>query len=270
MTTHRRFMSLVFLAMLALPPLARDCVAQQIKTDPDPVQFGQSCRYFIDPPYQNGGSYRWEYNLTAPVQGPSRALSGVSADAATTLEDLPGTYEVRCFMTPQKSRDNPNPVELPPLTKTVVVPKPDGYTVSGTGVNTPLGSDCSIEFRITSGGVPANYVSGLAQESITNFVQYDQHGGKRYPDPSGWVPTSTTDPLYYRFKLSGGKIIDLKSYNESENTYTNRIPGSVLQALDQEIRIQFTYSGGFKDYATLTPKRRFTFKHVDNHTFKVD
>ncbi len=169
-------------------------------------------------------------------------------------------------------QSNPNPPNVV-ITKSVVVPKPDGYTTTGTGVVTPLGSDCRIAFKLSSGGNPAtDYVGGFAQEKITNNVVYDRFGNA-FPQRDGdWVPTDGSDPLAGRFAIDTqtASIIDLKRFDTTDmQSYSGTINGSKLQTLNQQMRIKFTYPGGVVDYAIL-PSVNFTFSKSDDGSYQID
>lgn len=188
----------------------------------------------------------------------------------TVFEAIPGTFEVRCTIGLSGNILNPFPSPIV-LTKTVVVPKPDGYTVTGTGVPTPLGSDCVITFHVTQGGNQTFYIAGFAQEKIRNLEAYDYTGHvfARAPD-TNWTPTGPGDPLADRYTISGGTIVDKKMYNDENGAgYATRPNGDTLQTLDQDIRIKFTYPDGSVDYANL-PSRSFIYKKSGASSYEVD
>lgn len=164
---------------------------------------------------------------------------------------------------------NPDPPPIV-LTKNIAVLDPDGYTVIGTNVSTPLGSFCVIKFRITAGGVPCDYVGGFAQERIRNQVLYF-HVGPSQPQPdSGWVPTGPQDPLADRFYLDLADIIDKKYYDyDPKAGYMTMLNGATLQTLDQDMRIKFSYPNSVVRIVDL-PSTSFTYKKTGPGSYEIE
>jgi hypothetical protein len=242
--------------------LSHNAQAQAIKIDPTTIVFGQTVRYYIDPPLTPPVStYTWEYKCTAPATTGWGPMSATNSDSTeTVVEALPGSFSVRCSITFKRMSDGSRPDPIT-LSLDVVVPKPDGATITGLGQATQLGTDYPITFQVTQGGQPSGYIKGFAQEQATNLKLFDYQGNATSYADSGWSPASPDDPLAGRFTIKdGGRIVDLKNYNDENGAgYANRLVGEKLETLTQEVRIKFTYADGTVDYASLG-KVNFTYK----------
>lgn len=243
----------------------------KIETNPSPVRFGTTCIYSISNPPSNASTYSWEYKYTAPIATNWGMLSSTNTTPTQfVFEAIPGTFEIRCTIGLSGNILNPFPSPIV-LTKTVIVPKPDGYTVTGTGVPTPLGSNCIITFHITQGGNATFYIAGFAQEKIKNLELYD-YAGVVYAQPADtdWIPTGPGAPYADRYTISGGTIVDKKLYDDGNRAgYATRPNGDTLETLDQDIRIKFTYPDGSVDHANL-PSRSFIFKKSGANSYEID
>ena len=98
-------------------------------------------------------------------KAPSCPKRGTGSEPARCLSPFSGRWRWKWGQAPAEdvrsqspfphagtSGTDSNPAPITVL-RTVVVPKPDSYTITGTGVSTALNTDCVITFHVTQGGI---------------------------------------------------------------------------------------------------------------------
>lgn len=229
-----------------------------ISYTPNPPQLGNACFYTISnmPAGAQPMSYLYEFRSNGGTCT-SSWMTMSTTDSAYVIEDMPGTYDVRCTIQYQDGMCNvvtvvpQTSVTVPDPSDSVINNKPSclGVPTLATSVAPDAqgqngASGVTVEFAIKAGDM-------IVGEGLnSNFTVQEKLTNKRIlgvaADDTDWVPTGPDWRLY----MSETLIEDFKYVgNSPDGPFGVAAVGDPFYTLTQSLRIQVNdYCGNLKTY----------------------
>lgn len=220
-------------------------------------------------------SIAWSYHyvFSTDCDDPWKPLGSPGSFNPSSYEGMPGTQKVRCQVTYGPTIPGNVPITETVIKDIVVAPPETAEVVSGNNVSTPVDTYCDTRYSVKSQGVGFN-LSGFAQEYVYDAVVL---GMPADPDAPGstlekWVPTSSSDPTYFKFQINGNTILDKKIWNTDGNmAFWNALqplPFTLVTA-KQKLRIRLADTCGNPLYYELSPVFNITMSKDTATTYTI-